>query len=239
MLRIGQLAAAAGTTTRAVRHYHAVGVLPEPEREESGYRRYGPEDLVALVRIRRLRALGMPLEEIGGALAGDGRALPDALRALAGDLEAQIEVLQEMRARVLDLAGEKAPVAPAEAWAETLRLHGVLAPGAPLPDGERRAAEVLDALHPEGVAGVAGDLAPVLGDPAIVGRLGPLLARFRGLASDAEADALADELVAALPPGPRRPPLADVATMDALLGDHLMSAQRRCMHRVRARLEAG
>ena len=114
MLRIGQLAAAAGTTTRAVRHYHAVGLLPEPERRV-GYRRYGPEDLVALVRIRRLRALGMPLEEIGGALSGDGRALPDALRALAGDLDTQIQMLQELRARVLDVAGENAPVAPAEA----------------------------------------------------------------------------------------------------------------------------
>ena len=40
MLTIGQLAAYAGVTTRAVRHYHQVGLLPEPERDASGYRTY-------------------------------------------------------------------------------------------------------------------------------------------------------------------------------------------------------
>ena len=56
-LRIGQLAALAATTTRTIRHYHAIGLLPEPERDESGYRRYGAEHLVRLIRIRRLRSL--------------------------------------------------------------------------------------------------------------------------------------------------------------------------------------
>ena len=40
MLTIGQLAAYAGVTVRAVRHYHAKGLLPEPQRDHSGYRRY-------------------------------------------------------------------------------------------------------------------------------------------------------------------------------------------------------
>ena len=41
MLTIGQLAAYAGVTVRTVRHYHQIGLLPEPERDASGYRRYG------------------------------------------------------------------------------------------------------------------------------------------------------------------------------------------------------
>ncbi len=41
MLTISQLAAYAGVTVRAVRHYHQIGLLPEPERDASGYRRYG------------------------------------------------------------------------------------------------------------------------------------------------------------------------------------------------------
>ena len=41
MLTIGELASYAGVTVRAVRHYHAKGLLPEPERDHSGYRRYG------------------------------------------------------------------------------------------------------------------------------------------------------------------------------------------------------
>jgi DNA-binding transcriptional MerR regulator len=37
MLTISQLAAYSGVTVRAVRHYHAKGLLPEPERDDSGY----------------------------------------------------------------------------------------------------------------------------------------------------------------------------------------------------------
>ena len=40
MLTISQLAAYADVTVRAVRHYHAKGMLAEPERDHSGYRRY-------------------------------------------------------------------------------------------------------------------------------------------------------------------------------------------------------
>jgi DNA-binding transcriptional MerR regulator len=42
MLTIGQLAAHAGVTVRTVRHYHAKGLLPESERDASGYRRTTP-----------------------------------------------------------------------------------------------------------------------------------------------------------------------------------------------------
>ncbi|WP_344167895.1 MerR family transcriptional regulator [Kribbella lupini] len=38
MLTISRLAAYAGVTVRAVRHYHQIGLLPEPERDHSGYR---------------------------------------------------------------------------------------------------------------------------------------------------------------------------------------------------------
>ncbi|GAT66905.1 merR family transcriptional regulator [Planomonospora sphaerica] len=50
-MRIGELAALAGVSTRTVRHYHRLGLLPEPERRANGYRVYGlsadaPEELV-------------------------------------------------------------------------------------------------------------------------------------------------------------------------------------------------
>ena len=38
MITISQLARHAGVTIRAVRHYHQIGLLPEPERDASGYR---------------------------------------------------------------------------------------------------------------------------------------------------------------------------------------------------------
>ncbi len=48
-LTIGQLAEYAGVTVKAVRHYHRRGLLPEPPRDASGYRRYRAEDAIALV----------------------------------------------------------------------------------------------------------------------------------------------------------------------------------------------
>ncbi|WP_224391194.1 MerR family transcriptional regulator [Pseudonocardia sp. ICBG1293] len=49
-----RLAELAGTSRRAVRHYHELGLLPEPERRSNGYQYYGVDHLVRLIRIRRL-----------------------------------------------------------------------------------------------------------------------------------------------------------------------------------------
>ena len=72
MLSISQLASYTGVTVRAVRHYHHVGLLPEPERDRSGYRRY---DAVAVVRLVRIRTLA----EVAAAVSGgiDVRAEAD------------------------------------------------------------------------------------------------------------------------------------------------------------------
>ena len=84
MLTISQLASYAGVTVRAVRHYHATGLLPEPQRDHSGYRRYDAATVVELVRIRTLAAAGVPLSRVRELLAageqefaaGDSLALP-------------------------------------------------------------------------------------------------------------------------------------------------------------------
>ena len=59
MLTISQLATYAGVTVRAVRHYHQIGLLPEPERDTSGYRRYGAKAVVSLIKIRTLASAGV------------------------------------------------------------------------------------------------------------------------------------------------------------------------------------
>ena len=56
MLTIGQLASYTGVTVAAVRHYHRIGLLPEPERDRSGYRSY---DAGAVVRLIRIHALSL------------------------------------------------------------------------------------------------------------------------------------------------------------------------------------
>ncbi|MFE2724148.1 MerR family transcriptional regulator [Kitasatospora sp. NPDC059327] len=63
-MRIGDAAAAAGTTPRALRFYEQRGLLPPPARSATGQREYGPTE-VALVRaIRALLSLGLTVEDL-------------------------------------------------------------------------------------------------------------------------------------------------------------------------------
>ena len=64
MLTIGRLASYAGVTVRAVRHYHQIGLLPEPERTGSGYRTYDAAAVVRLIQIRILADAGVPLARV-------------------------------------------------------------------------------------------------------------------------------------------------------------------------------
>ncbi|HYK31487.1 MAG TPA: MerR family transcriptional regulator, partial [Streptosporangiaceae bacterium] len=51
-LTIGQVADYVGVTIRAIRHYHQRGLLAEPERDYSGYRRYDANAVVDLIKIK-------------------------------------------------------------------------------------------------------------------------------------------------------------------------------------------
>ncbi|MGA5562773.1 MerR family transcriptional regulator [Streptomyces platensis] len=100
-MRIGELAGLIGISTRAVRHYHHLGLLPEPERRANGYRDYGLRDAVALARVRRLTELGLGLDEVRDVLADDaGRELHEVLDELDADLARQEEQLRVRRARL-------------------------------------------------------------------------------------------------------------------------------------------
>ncbi|WP_189846037.1 MerR family transcriptional regulator [Streptomyces rubiginosohelvolus] len=91
-----QLAELAGTTLKTVRHYHKLGLLEEPERAPSGYKRYDVRHLVRLMGIRRLTDLGVPLSDIPTVAAADARST-ETLRALDAELAANIERQQHMR----------------------------------------------------------------------------------------------------------------------------------------------
>ena len=103
-MRIGELAGLAGVSTRTVRHYHRIGLLPEPQRRENGYRSYELRDLLLLLRTRRLVDLGLSLEEVADALSDDqGRDLVEILREIDGDLAAQQDRITRQRAAIADL----------------------------------------------------------------------------------------------------------------------------------------
>lgn len=91
-----QLAELAGTTVRAVRHYHEVGLLEEPERGSNGYKKYSSTHLVRVLRIKRLADLGIPLSQIA-AMDGTDEHPEEALRTLDAELAATIERLQRIR----------------------------------------------------------------------------------------------------------------------------------------------
>jgi len=68
-MRIGELASQAGCDVQTVRFYEREGLLAEPEREASGYRRYAERHLQRLQFIRHCRSLDIPLPDIRELLA--------------------------------------------------------------------------------------------------------------------------------------------------------------------------
>ena len=61
-MRIGELGERVGVSTRTLRHYEALGLLPD-RRDASGYRAYDEDDVRAVTEIRALAGLGFALEE--------------------------------------------------------------------------------------------------------------------------------------------------------------------------------
>lgn len=125
MLTIGRLAATAGVTVRTVRHYHQVGLLAEPERDASGYRRYSAQAAVDLIRIRTLADAGVPLARIGALLHARPGEFDAAITEIDADLQRRIDRLTESRRRIADLASGENLVLPAEVVAVLNRMRGL------------------------------------------------------------------------------------------------------------------
>jgi DNA-binding transcriptional MerR regulator len=104
MLTISQLAAHAGVTVRAVRHYHKIGLLPEPERDRSGYRTYAAAAVVRLIRIHILADAGVPLARVQQLLDADEEEFAASVQEIDRDLRAEIRRLQGTRKRLARLA---------------------------------------------------------------------------------------------------------------------------------------
>lgn len=104
-----EIAQLAGTTLRAVRHYHDIGLVAEPQRRANGYKQYGVAHLVRILRIKRLTDLGFSLAQI--ATMEDTDAPPaEALRALDTELAATIERLRRTRAELDVILRQPTPV---------------------------------------------------------------------------------------------------------------------------------
>ncbi|MEU3931451.1 MerR family transcriptional regulator [Streptomyces sp. NPDC029044] len=209
-MRIGELAAVVGVTTRAVRHYHHLGLLPEPERRANGYREYGLRHAVVLARIRRLTELGLGLAEVRDVLADDaGKDLVEVLTELDEDLARQEEALRERRARLrtlLDAEGgvpAEGPVSPelAALFAGTAHLSD-----SPMAAKDREIIAFLETAMPAGAREqLVSSIGEALGSPEAVARAGEAYALLDALAGAGRDDPRVDEAARALagciPPG--------------------------------------
>ncbi len=123
MLTISQFASYAGVTVRAVRHYHAKGLLPEPKRDHSGYRRYDAAAVVELIRIRTLAEAGVPLSRVRELLAAGEEDFAAAVGEIDRRLRAEIRERQRHRERIAQLAAGDSLALPPEAVAYLDRMH--------------------------------------------------------------------------------------------------------------------
>ena len=107
-MTIGDLAAATGVKPRTIRFYEKKGLLPRPQRSESGYRLYAKQDIKLLQLIRSARSLGISIRDVGELMATaqhDSCASfqGQVARLIVGKLE-QVETnIREMEALKEDL----------------------------------------------------------------------------------------------------------------------------------------
>jgi len=147
LLRINEVAAETGLTTRAIRYYEEMGLLEPAARSDGDYRLYDASDLDRLGFIRSLRDdAGFSLAQIGQLLedetarernreryrtTGD----PDERRAILldarGRVERQIEILEAKAARLATMIDE------ARARGRHLDTHLAALDGGPPPHPDR------------------------------------------------------------------------------------------------------
>jgi len=112
-MRVGGLAQKLGLNTQTIRYYERIGLLPKPERTESGYRAYGEEDERRLRFIKNARGAGLTLGEVKEVLAFHERGeapcvyVTEAIARRAEEIERQIAELMEFK-RELDRLHERA-----------------------------------------------------------------------------------------------------------------------------------
>jgi len=129
-LSIGDFSRMTYLSVKALRHYHDVGVLHPAEVDSvTGYRSYTPSQVGIAQMIRRLRDLGMPLDEVRAIVrAPDGRTRDDALVAHLQRMEdqlartqqsvASLRTLLEQPDEALDVERRNIPVTPSLAITE-------------------------------------------------------------------------------------------------------------------------
>jgi DNA-binding transcriptional MerR regulator len=194
MLTISQLAAYAHVTVRAVRHYHAKGLLPEPGRDTSGYRRYDAAAVVELIRIRTLADAGVPLSRVKELLAADDKEFAAAVEDIDRRLRAEIRERQRHREQVAQLAAGDSLALPPEVVDYLDRLRELNLPKRAI-ELERDSWILVAAQLPDQMPALMAHKRVLLDDPATIAIYLDLVVVADWEPDDARLPAFADRLV--------------------------------------------
>jgi len=191
MITIGQLAAYAGVTIKAVRHYHKRGLLDEPSRDSSGYRRYSAEHAIHLIKIKTLAEAGVPLARIKELLAADTDHFATAMAEIDRSLKNRAAELRRTRDRIARLnAGDRLFVSADVAdYLDRLRELGVSQHGVQM---ERDGWILLQSASPKAAAVWFADKLDAMGDPEFVAIYLEYDSAFDWPPDDPRLEALAD-----------------------------------------------
>jgi DNA-binding transcriptional MerR regulator len=103
MLHIGQLAERVSVSTKSIRYYEQIGLLPKPVRSEGGFRLYRADDEERLRFIAAARRTGFTLGEIKEILALRDRGVApcdyvrEAIRRRLGQVDQQLAELRQLK----------------------------------------------------------------------------------------------------------------------------------------------
>lgn len=219
MLTIGELASYAGVTIRAVRHYHAKGLLPEPERDHSGYRRYDARAVAELIKIRTLAEAGVPLARVAELLAAGEEEFAAAVSDIDRRLRAEIRERQRHRERIAQLAAGDNLALPTEAVAYIERLRAIGIPEK-LIAGERDAWIMVAAETPQHMPLFMELKNTQLDDPGTADLYRELADAIEWAPDDPRIEGLVDALVASIESAD---PVDEEAWREAAIPDDLVA----------------
>lgn len=129
-MRIGELAAQTGVTTKTIRFYEHAGLLPDPPRTSGGYRDYPPRVAERLAFVRTAQSAGLSLAEIREVLAIRDSGQPpcrhvtDLLRRHLAEVERHMAELRAARAALGDLVETAGSTDPATCTGHICRILG-------------------------------------------------------------------------------------------------------------------
>jgi DNA-binding transcriptional MerR regulator len=163
-ITIGQLANYAGVTIKTVRHYHRVGLLEEPPRDASGYRRYTAEHAIRLIKIRTLAEAGVPLARIKELLAAAPEPFAAAISDIDRSLQKRSREIAQARERLRRLTGGDRLFVSSEVadYLDRLRDAGVSERGVQM---EREMWILLQSVSPGDAAAVLAERRVIMNDP--------------------------------------------------------------------------